>query len=41
MKTWRERLEANGLAQYVAPFSELTKPGFILEKENAAGTLVN
>ncbi|MGM9920621.1 MAG: YwqG family protein [Bhargavaea sp.] len=39
MKTWRERLEANGLAQYVAPFSELTKPGFILEKEDAAGTL--
>lgn len=39
MKTWREKFEANGLAKYIAPFSELTKPGFILEKEDAAGTL--
>lgn len=39
MKTWRDKLEANGLAEYIAPFSELTKPGFALEKEDAAGTL--
>ena len=39
MKTWREKLEANGLAEYIAPFSELTKPGFRLNKEDAAGTL--
>jgi uncharacterized protein YwqG len=39
MKTWREKFEANGLAEYIAPFSKLTKPGFTLEKEDAAGTL--
>ncbi|WP_424237060.1 YwqG family protein [Bhargavaea ginsengi] len=39
METWRDKLEANGLAKYIALFSELTKPGFRLNKEDAAGTL--
>ncbi|MCW1928691.1 YwqG family protein [Bhargavaea beijingensis] len=39
MKTWRENLEANGLAEFIAPLSGLAKPGFALAKEDAAGTL--